>query len=108
MSWYAILLNQSFGHIAAHWVEADRHEQSGQSHRFLRGERVVYAASVDLVLEVRQYPTRQEAVADFKRVRARHGMSGSLAGGVALNPRRKGGGGILEQVGVRFGPAKDE
>ena len=105
MHWYAILLNQRFGHIAAHWVEADEHVESAASHRFLRADKIVYSAAPDMVKEVRKYDTRDEAVADFKRLRARHGMSGSKGGGVAVNPRSKGGGGVLEQGGGRFGPA---
>ena len=105
MHWYAILLSPRFGHIAAHWVEADSYEATANGHRFVRKEKVVYSATADMVREIRRYATRDEAVADFRRLRDRHGMAGSKAGGVAVNPRTKGGGGVLEQVGVRFGPA---
>ncbi len=103
MHWYAILLSPRFGHIAAHWVAADDHQESATGHRFLCKERVIYAATLEMVLEVRRYDTREEAVADFRRLRARYGMAGSKGGGVAVNPRAKGGGGVLERVGVRFG-----
>lgn len=102
-SWYAILLSPRFGHIAAHWVEADAYERTEVSHRFSRDGRVVYAAALDMVREVRRYETREQAVVAFRKVRARHGMAGSFAGGVAVDPRNKRPGGVLEQVAVRFG-----
>ena len=99
--WYAIELNSAFGYAGAHYVEAQAHRQEDGLHRLVREDKVVWQGTEDMVLQVRCFDSRAEAVRYFRSGRAREARQRAAAGKPG-STATKVSAPVIERVAVRL------